>query len=63
MKLLFFLPAAAAFGLLTSCGELGPESDAAQENQLHHAVSVPGVPATDSLGNPDGTPVARVPGE
>ena len=64
MKLLFFFPAVvAAFGLLTGCAELGPESDAAQEEQLNRAMTVPGMPSQDSLGNPDEAAVKRVPGE
>ena len=63
MKLLSLFAAATALSLLAGCGDLGPDSDAAQEEQLHHAVSVPGVTPVDSLGNPDETPVKRVPGE
>ena len=63
MKFLFLFPAATAFGLLAGCGELGPESDAAQEEQLNRAMTVPGMPPQDSLGNPDEAAVKRVPGE
>ena len=63
MKLLFLFLAATAFGFLAGCGELGPESDAAQEEQLNRAMTVPGMPPQDSLGNPDEAAVKRVPGQ
>jgi hypothetical protein len=63
MKLLFLLSAVVAFGLLTGCGELGPESDAAQEEQLNRAMTVPGMPPQDSSGNPEEAAAKRVPGE
>ena len=62
-QLLSFFAAATALCLLAGCGELGPESEAAQEEQLNRAVSVPGVLPSDSLGYPDQPAVTRVPGE
>jgi hypothetical protein len=63
MKLLFRFAAVAALSLLTGCGELGSESDAAQEEQLNRAMTVPGMPPQDSLGNPEEASGKRVPGE
>jgi len=51
-------------GLLGGCSDFAPDSNAAQEDQIDRATTVPGVEPTDSLGAPGATPVPqRVPGE
>lgn len=64
MKKFFLLVGSVGLlGILGGCSDLGPDSGATQEEQFNRAGTGPGLPPTDSLGNPEETPLKPVPGE
>jgi predicted small lipoprotein YifL len=52
-----------ALCLLAGCGELGPESETAQQEQLDQTTAAPGEARPDPFANPEPATQKRVPGE
>jgi hypothetical protein len=54
---------AGALCLLAGCGELGPESETVQQEQLDQTTAAPGGARPDPFANPEPATQTRVPGE
>jgi predicted small lipoprotein YifL len=62
-KLFAAVIAAGALAALVGCGELGPESDTAQEEELDQTTAAPDASRADPFDNPEPVTQTRVPGE